>query len=379
MNDLLIKNGHVIDTVLRIDEIADIAVKNDLITRVGKNLPEKDAAQVVDASGCFVTPGFFDCHVHVNYGSSDFSFRPELGCFPSGVTTCVDAGSAGVATYENFYNTIVASSLVTVKGALNICSLGGNTRPEDLNPEYLEPEKVLRFCKKYKDNIVGIKIRIQRQMIRDYGIGPLKIAAQTAQEARLPLTVHVLDTPLPVKDILAILSPGDVYCHVFHDTGSGISFDPNGRLLPEVWEARKRGILFDAAHGRGSVSFRFVRAALAEGFKPDFITSDISRFSLNRSPAYSFSYILSEFLHFGFTFKDIVKMNTETAFRFIYGMSSNGFIKENAPADLAVFRILEKPVRFTSYKGEILEGNKLIKCEMTIKAGEPVFRQIDFY
>ncbi|MDR1901481.1 MAG: amidohydrolase family protein [Treponema sp.] len=378
MNDFLIKNGRVVDTALGINDVIDIAIKNDIIAEVGKNLPVNNAVRVIDADGCYITPGLVDYHAHINYGSSDICFRAEIGCFPSGVTTCVDGGSAGVSSYENFYNTIVCSSQVNIKGYLNISSVGetAHSCPEELNPALFEIDKILRFCKKYEGNIVGIKIRLGAPMVRNFGIEPLKVAQKVAKDAGIPLTVHMIDCPVPVKDVLAVLSAGDIYCHVFHNTGKGTILDQNGKLLPELFEARKRGVLFDVSHGRGAGSFTVAKAALEQGFKPDLITSDLSRYSLYRSPAYTVNYIMSEFLHLGFTFEELIKMYTETSAKLIYG-KCDGFIKPGYLADLAIFRLVDKPVTFVDYKGEKLNGNKIIKCEMTFKDGEPVFCQVD--
>ena len=378
MFDFIFKNGHVIDSFLGIDKVTDIAVTGDTIAEIG-DLKSAEARQIVDASGCYVTPGLIDYHAHINYGSTDNSFRAELGCFPNGVTTVVDGGTCGVGGFENFYNTIVSNSQLTIKSYLNIGSIGQTSHlcPEELDPECFETEKILHYCKKYRDNIVGIKLRLGAPMVKGHGIEALKATIKVARAADLRLTVHMIDCPIPVKEVLNLLSPGYIYCHVFHDTGAGTILDENGKLLQEVMEAQKRGILFDVSHGRGGASLRIAKAALDQGFKPDIITADLSRFSLYRKPAYSLNYIMSEFLHLGFSFRDLIQIYTDLPSRLIYG-SSEGFLKVGAAADIAVFRVIEKPVQFVDYLGETLAGNQMIKCEMTLKNGEPVFRQSDF-
>jgi predicted amidohydrolase len=379
MNDYLIKNGHVLDTSLGINEIMDVALKNDTIAQIGKDIPENSATRVIDATGCYVTPGLIDGHMHVNFGASDIGIRAEVGCFPSGVTTCVDAGSVGAAGFEAFYNTIVANSQATIKTCLNIASVGETAHgcPEELNPASFETDKVLRLCEKYKGNIVGIKVRFGVPMVRNFGIEPLKAAAKIGKQAGLPLVVHIIESPTPVKEILDVLSPGDIYCHVYHNTGKYTILDEKGKILPEIWEARKRGILFDDAHGRGAGAFKVIGAALEQGFKPDLITSDLTRTSIYRSPAYSFCHIMSQFMNFGLTFYELIKITTEEIAKFIYGECA-GFIKTGAQGDLAILRIVEKPINFVDCKGQRFNGSKFIRCEMTFKAGEPVFCQVDF-
>ncbi|QQO09578.1 amidohydrolase family protein [Breznakiella homolactica] len=379
MYSFLIKNGRVLDPSSGVDTVMDLAVEDGVIV-----MPESSSAaedvQIIDAAGCLVVPGLIDAHAHVNYGSSDNSFQAETGCFPSGVTTVLDGGTCGVSGFQNFYNSVIAGSQVTIKSFLNVGSVGqtSHLNPEELDPARFETEKILRYCEKYRDNIVGIKLRLGAPMLKNHGTGALTASVQLARQAGLPLVVHMIDCPLPVDEVLPQLAPGDVYCHVFHNTGDGVILDKNGNVLPEVFEAQRRGVLFDVAHGRGGASIKMARAALDQGFKPDLITSDLSRFSLYRMPAHSLGYILSEYLHLGFSVEELIRLSTETPAKAFLGNKA-GFIRPGAPADLAILRVLEKPVRFTDYLGEVLEGSRLIRCEMTLKSGEPVFRQTDFF
>ena len=56
--------------------------------------------------------------------------------------------------------------------------------------------------------------------------------------------------------------------------------DENGRIFPEVWSARERGVLFDSAQGRIHCSFPVARAAIEQGFPPDVISTDLITFSV---------------------------------------------------------------------------------------------------
>jgi dihydropyrimidinase len=68
---LLIKNGEIITASERY--VADILCENETITRIDKNIPASAGAEVIDASGKFVFPGFIDPHVHI--------YLPFMGTF----------------------------------------------------------------------------------------------------------------------------------------------------------------------------------------------------------------------------------------------------------------------------------------------------------
>ena len=68
--NIVIKGGHIIDPKNNIDELMDIAIKGDTIVKVAKTIDAKDAIQVVDAHGLYVTPGLIDIHTHDFYGNN---------------------------------------------------------------------------------------------------------------------------------------------------------------------------------------------------------------------------------------------------------------------------------------------------------------------
>src|SRR5208282_6155909 len=60
---LLIKNGEIVTASEHY--IADIYCEKETITRIDKNLTAPPGAEVVDATGKYVFPGFIDPHVHI--------------------------------------------------------------------------------------------------------------------------------------------------------------------------------------------------------------------------------------------------------------------------------------------------------------------------
>src|SRR3984893_18427053 len=60
---LLIRNGEIVTVGSRTK--ADIYAENETITHIGKNLEAPPGAEIIDASGKYVFPGFIDPHVHI--------------------------------------------------------------------------------------------------------------------------------------------------------------------------------------------------------------------------------------------------------------------------------------------------------------------------
>jgi dihydroorotase len=75
---ILIKNGYVIDPATDREEICDILVKDKHIVEVGQNIAE-DVEQCIDATGCYVMPGFIDLHVHLREPGFEYKETIQTG------------------------------------------------------------------------------------------------------------------------------------------------------------------------------------------------------------------------------------------------------------------------------------------------------------
>ena len=94
--DVLIKNGRVIDPDNGVDKVMDVALKDKKIFSTGEH-HDFEASSIFDASGCIVTPGLIDAHVHCYEYATPLGVNPDETCLSRGVTTIVDAGSSGMA------------------------------------------------------------------------------------------------------------------------------------------------------------------------------------------------------------------------------------------------------------------------------------------
>src|SRR5260370_29679336 len=75
---LLIKNGRVIDPASGFDGVADLAVEDGRIAALGANL-DSTGANVYDASGLVVAPGFIDIHLHLREPGLEHAETIESG------------------------------------------------------------------------------------------------------------------------------------------------------------------------------------------------------------------------------------------------------------------------------------------------------------
>lgn len=353
------------------------AVKDGRIAALSEHL-EGTAVQEVDASGCYVTPGLTDYHMHYFRSGSELGILPEITAYANGVTTVVDGGSAGVSNFEGVYLHDMSPSTLTTKAFLNICSVG---QPavyylENMEPELFQEEKILELCKKYEGIITGIKVRQSREIVGDLGLEPAKRAVGIAGKAGLPVIVHATDSPGEIADTLNILRPGDVFCHCFHQKGKTI-LNESGEVLPEVWEAQKRGVLFDMAHGSMNFSYAVASAAISQGFLPDIVSSDLSTLSVWKPPAYSFAYMISELMNLGMDFAQIIRRCTVIPAGRI-GSPELGYLHPGGPADIALFQIREKTVSYRDRYGNSFTGEKFLEPLMTMKGGVVMYRQYDF-
>ena len=211
--DLLIKHGTLIDPENgNVDAHLDIGISGDRIARVADEIFEEEAATVIDASDVFVSPGWIDLHVHVWDGVADLAIPGDPNCVGKGVTTAFDAGSAGADTYPGFQKYVIDVSATRFKAFLHISSQGQLTRNigelDDLR--YADVDRAVKMCEAYKEDIVGIKIRMSRNIVGENGKEGLKRAREVCEATGLPLMLHPNASPLSLSDMFDEMRAGDI-------------------------------------------------------------------------------------------------------------------------------------------------------------------------
>src|SRR5581483_4016956 len=259
MYDLLLKGGTVLDPAGGLDGALDVAVANGVIARVAAGIPETEATRTLDVRGKIVTPGLIDLHAHVFEGFNRTGVNPDLGGVYAGVTTIVDAGSAGAAPFGGFPRHILPHCHTEVIPFLHICSTGLATLPDIIAESSVNLDDTLKVVAQHKGLIRGIKARMVSPALEIMGMEMPRLAKRAARESGVKLMVHIGDTekrydPNVIRSLLPLLEPGDILTHYFTPNPGGV-LDGNGKLVPEVREAADRGVWFDTAHGRMNFSF----------------------------------------------------------------------------------------------------------------------------
>lgn len=371
--DLLVKGGRVIDPSQGLSEERDIAISGTRIARVTAGIAETEARKVLNARGKIVTPGLIDIHVHVYDGVAPLGIPADPNCIAKGVTTVVDAGSAGAHTFPGLRKYVINVADTRVYALLNISIVGQSTfSPENphgelLDLRYANPKLAIRTIEQNRDVILGVKVRLSKPIAADHDLAALGLAREAADAVQLPLMVHIGGTRSPLKDILSMLKKGDVITHSFHGGENGI-LDPKGRVLSEVRSAVERGVHLDVGHGAGSFSFDIAEKALKQELLPGTISSDVHQYNVN-GPVFDLATTLSKFLHLGLTPDQVIERaatNPAHVFGFPKGL---GTLREGAEADLALFSLSEGKFEFVDALKQKRIGERKLVPIATVKAG----------
>jgi len=329
------------------------------------------SVRVWDLQGCHVSPGWVDLHVHVFSGYGVFSVSPsEVGSF-TGVTTLVDAGSAGALSYPVFAKLIRENTQERIVSYVNIASPGlqhGNNQVrgfvgDHCHSSFHSEELALGLLAHYADSIAGWKIRLTLALADGDEAKErraFEALLKVKKDSGRPVMIHHAKSSIPIDELLDALDEGDVYTHCFHGYGNAPFEDGTGRPRASTLEARRRGVLFDVGHGMGAFFWDVAEKACKEyGFWPDTISSDIHRYNLF-GPVCNLGNVLSKFLHLGMPLEKVIAAatgNTAPALRHVHVAPS---LAEGAPATLTVFQIEEGEFAFYDVVGEKRMGSRRI-------------------
>lgn len=92
MTDMIIRGGTVVDGTGTAPFKADVRVTGDRISEIGTDLTPRAGEEVIDATGCYVTPGFIESHTHYD---ATMWWQPDLDPLPGNGATTVILGNCG--------------------------------------------------------------------------------------------------------------------------------------------------------------------------------------------------------------------------------------------------------------------------------------------
>jgi dihydroorotase len=383
MHDLLIKNGRLIDPTQSLDAPRDIAFDGTQVAAVADTIDDARANETLDAQDLLVVPGLIDLHVHVFDAVSHYGIPPDPTCLQRGVTTALDAGSAGAAVWPGFRKFIIEASETRLYAMLNISRIGLVTGAE-LDPpigeledlRHLNVPAAVQCIEANRDKILGIKIRLSDNLAAggQNEKPALLLAREAADATGLPIMIHTPRSTLGLPAILAEMRSGDILTHCFHAHASGILNDKM-KVLPEVRAAIERGIHLDVGHGKGSFSYEVARAAMAQEVIPHTISTDLHRYNLD-GPVFDMATTLSKFLHLGMDLSETLSRVTSVPAATIKMQDELGTLKVGAIADAVVLRLCEGQRDLQDTVGQTETVERWLEPVYVIKGGRVVARHL---
>lgn len=379
MYDLVVKNGTVIDPSQQLEGQRDIAVSAGKIVAVEETIPSV-AQRVVDASGRVVTPGLIDLHTHVYWGGIPIGVDPDATCLAKGVTTVVDAGSTGCASFLGFRKFIMERSRTRVLSLLHISSIGLIQPPELEDLRFLNYDEAVAVATANRDLVKGLKIRFASPPTNHIGSnGPhaMRLIREAAEDTGGLIMVHPrsMSPGFPLEAILQLLRPGDVVTHCFAPTHPlyfphAEILTEDGTVLPAVKDAVRRGIHFDVGHGRSNFSFDTARKAIADGFLPTTISTDLNTGAL--TTAQDLPTTMSKFLALGLSLPQVVEQTTLNPAKVLGLEGTLGTLTPGAEADITILDLETGPFTFYDVQGHSLPGKQRLRPCIVIKGGAVV-------
>jgi dihydroorotase len=370
--DLLLTGGTVLNPATNVNQKLDVGVTGDRVTAIQANLPRANAKKTLDVTGCYVTPGLIDFHVHSYWGVNPYGYNLDSLCLATGVTTTMDAGSAGPVNFLGFRKLVYEQSKTRMLGFVALAQHGVlNTPGELLNLGFADSEGAAETVGNNRDIGIGVKLRLHKKSIGENSREALRLAIKAGEATRTPVMVHVGDTAIGMDEIAETLRPGDIITHCYTPQRPSV-IDEKGKLLPLVRKAKERGVIFDVGHAGGHFDFNLVERAMGDGLLPDIISSDLH----SRLAQPGFGVVgdllttLTKFLPLGLPLEQIIANCTVKPARAIGWQDRIGSLEVGREADIAVLETVDEPTRLRdSVGGEKLHQQR-IAAKWTIRAGE---------
>jgi dihydroorotase len=364
-HDLLIKGGRVIDPSQRLDAIRDVAISQGRIAAIEPTVG-RAARQTIDARGKLVVPGLIDIHTHA--GRSRDGSRMLLA---DGVTGWIDGGSQGADGIADVI-AIARASRQQARVLINVGRAGIVPDGDTKDLARADTAALRDAIAQHRDFIAGVKVRLTEGVTAD-DVEALRRAQEVAASFGLPVMIHVGQTASPLPRLLDQLKPGDIVTHMFAPPPNSI-IDADGRILPAVLAARRRGVWFDVGNGRvGHMRWDIVERIMQAGFWPDTFSTDWNTDSRNTGVV-DLPNCMSKLFRYGMSVSEAIACATVNAARTFEVFRDRGTLNVGAVADIALLELRDGEFEFLdNYENKVIGGQRLFPSG-TVLAGEPIER-----
>jgi dihydroorotase len=355
--DLVIRGGRVVDPLQRMDKMADVGIRAGRIAAIKNAIPASAGTSAIDAKGLLVVPGLIDVHLHARDAA-----LPPADIMKTGVTSMIDGGSRGADNVDQLID-VAKNAPNRMRILLNIARLGNNPngRGEFLDGmEMGDAVKARAAVEKHRTWIVGLKARLSRGVAAERDLEVLRKAVEVAGPLKIPIMIHIGNTASTMPQILALLKKGDIVTHLYAPPPHGI-MDDNGRILPEVLAARKRGVLFDFGNGLNEHwTWDVAVSGLIQKFPPDTISTDLT-IAGRTDQVFDLPTTVSKFMVMGMPLMDALACVTSNAARAIKEFNGLGTLRTGSAADFTLLELAQGNFDFTdNYKGKRSGMQKLV-------------------
>jgi dihydroorotase len=226
-------------------------------------------------------------------------------------------------------------------------------------------------ARRYRKYIVGFKTAHF-----EGGWTAVDSAVAAGKMAGVPVMVDFggSNPPLSIRELFFDhLRPGDIFTHCYGQLRSRefIVDTTTGKVKPFVFEARKRGIIFDVGYGGISFSFSQAIPAIKDGFPPNSISTDLHKGSMNAAMK-NIDNVMSKMLVIGMDLPDVIKATTWNPAQEIH-REELGNLSVGSGADVAILRVRTGDFGYFDYTGYKVKGDKRIECDMTLRDGRVVY------
>ncbi len=368
--DSVIKGGTVIDPSQNLLSPSDVGISAGRISAISQEIDRDKANESTDVPGTMIVPGLIDINVNCFHGMSHGAVDPDQTTLLRGVTTVLDVGTSGATTFPVFRNYVIRRSIADIYALINLSAIGMMSEKigELENIEFADVDAATGIIRGHSDIVKGVMVRLSRRWSAANDLVALERAIAIADDTGTFVMAEIGDTNSRIDEILALLRKGDIVTQTFTPDAEGI-LDNCDRIHPAVGEARSRGVLFNAAHGRKGFSFEVAKSALDQGFLPDIISSGLGPQSVH-GPVYDLLTTLSKFLWLGLGLGDLIRMTTEVPAKILN--IASGSLRVGSKADIAVIRLVQGHFDFTDSLGSTVTASQKLVHERTIKTGRTI-------